>query len=67
MNLTIEELERRLYIDGRTKQRAILLAFEHAWDDAEESLHVDDATGEPEMITAEDVFQAPLRAWRPDV
>lgn len=34
MNLTIDELERRLYIEGRLSERAALLEFEAAWDGA---------------------------------
>jgi hypothetical protein len=57
MNLTINELERRLYIDGKLQEREALLTFEDAWDNA-----WDFAT--EDHLTAEAVADAGLLSMR---
>lgn len=62
MNLTINELERRLYIEDRQPERAALLTFEEAWDNAEENRCWNDADGD---LLPEQVAEALVNSWRP--
>lgn len=58
MNLTIDELERRLWIENRQRERATLLEFEEAFESAEYWLTGDD------VMTTEAVRSAPYTSLR---
>lgn len=59
MNLTIDELERRLYIEGRMQERAALLEFEAAFDSAIDYLE------DPDGLDADAIASAPFTSTRP--
>jgi hypothetical protein len=61
--MTLEELERRFWIEGKRVSRAVLLAFEYSWEtaeDAKEQYHDD------QPLEVDDLFRAPI-SWRPDL
>jgi hypothetical protein len=63
MNLTINELERRLYISNRQSARAMLLMWVEAWDVADERrIDLAEFDTEPEELTPELVEDAALKS-----